>query len=269
MIKPAPSALKLRAHFFLQQVVSRPSDRLETTNPTVNTTASAPDSKTTIGRWFARLGTALSVVALASCASSGSVPPMPSTAELDRITAEVMKASFRAEAAVGVDRLVQDDANRECSAADVAGKPVNPDVGKAIEVANFKAIKWPTDGVFLGDWKEGEKIAQSGRGLTWTDDTKQASGGNCYNCHQIDKKEISYGTIGPSLTNYGKLRGVVNPADPASKAIVEYTWGKVWNAKAYNACSNMPRAGHMGILTEAQVRHVVALLLDPKSAVNN
>jgi sulfur-oxidizing protein SoxX len=64
------------------------------------------------------------------------------------------------------------------------------------------------------------------------------------------------------------LRGVVDPKSPESKAIVEYTWGKIWNAKAYNACSNMPRAGHMGILTEAQVRHVVGLLLDPQSPVN-
>jgi sulfur-oxidizing protein SoxX len=84
----------------------------------------------------------------------------------------------------------------------------------------------------------------------------------------MDKKEISYGTIGPSLYNYGKIRGVSDPASPASKAMVEYTWGKIWNAKAYNACSNMPRAGHMGILNEAQVRHIVGLLLDPKSPVN-
>jgi sulfur-oxidizing protein SoxX len=50
--------------------------------------------------------------------------------------------------------------------------------------------------------------------------------------------------------------------------MLEYTWGKVWNAKAYNACSNMPRAGHTGILTPKQVAHIVALLLDPKSPVN-
>jgi sulfur-oxidizing protein SoxX len=84
----------------------------------------------------------------------------------------------------------------------------------------------------------------------------------------MDKKEISYGTLGPSLYNYGKIRGVSNPNDPASKAIVEYTWGKIWNAKAYNACSNMPRAGHTGVLNETQVRHIVGLLLDPKSPVN-
>jgi sulfur-oxidizing protein SoxX len=163
---------------------------------------------------------------------------------------------------------VQDAANRECSAADVAGKPIDEKIGKAIEEANLKTIKWPSDGKFIGDWRQGETIAQSGRGLTWSDGAGQANGGNCYNCHQIDKKEISFGTIGPSLYNYGKIRGVTDPASPASKAIVEYTWGKIWNSKAYNACSNMPRAGHAGILNEAQVRHVVGLLLDPKSPVN-
>ena len=199
---------------------------------------------------------------LAACASA------PSPADLDKLTADIIRASFRDEATVKVDRLTQDDSNRECSAAEVAGKPIDEKIGKAIEAANLKAVKWPSDGKFIGDWREGEKIAQSGRGLTWTDAPGQANGGNCYNCHQIDKKEISFGTIGPSLYNYGKIRGVVDPASPDSKAIVEYTWGKIWNSKAYNACSNMPRAGHAGILNEAQVRHVVGLLLDPKSPVN-
>ena len=208
------------------------------------------------------LAPALTIL-LAGCAAT-----VPSGPDLDKLTLDIVKASFRDEGQAKVDRLVQDDANRECSAADVAGKPIDEKLGKSIEEANFKTIKWPTDGKFLGDWKEGEKIAQSGRGLTWTDPAGSENGGNCYNCHQIDKKEISYGTIGPSLYNYGKLRGVVDPASPDAKAMLEYTWGKIWNSKAYNACSNMPRAGHAGILNETQVRHIVALLLDPKSPVN-
>ena len=205
---------------------------------------------------------ALSAIFLAGCAA------VPSSTELDKLTADIIKASFRDEALVKTDRLVQDDTNRECSAADVAGKPIEEAKGKAIEAANLKTIKWPSDGKYIGDWREGEKIAQSGRGLTWTDEPNQANGGNCYNCHQIDKKEISYGTIGPSLYNYGKIRGVTDPTSEAAKGVVQYTWGKIWNSKAYNACSNMPRAGHMGILNESQVRHVVGLLLDPKSPVN-
>lgn len=188
--------------------------------------------------------------------------------DLDKATANIVKASFRDEGPVLIDRLTQDEAQSACSAADVEGKPLDEKTARAIETANLKAVKWPSDGIFIGDWKQGEAIAQSGRGLTWTDDAKATNGGNCYNCHQMDKKEISFGTIGPSLYNYGKLRGVTDTNSAASKEMVEYTWGKIWNSKAYNACSNMPRAGHMGILNEAQVRHILGLLLDPKSPVN-
>ena len=126
----------------------------------------------------------------------------------------------------------------------------------------------PASGKFIGDWKEGEKIAQNGRGMTWTDAAGSPNGGSCYNCHQISKEELSFGSIGPSLYNYGKLRGVADPAAADSKPIVDYTWGKLWNAKAYNACSGMPRFGHAGILSEDQLQHVMALLLDPQSPVN-
>ena len=191
-----------------------------------------------------------------------------SQADLDKLTVDIARHSFRDQGQAKVSRLNQDDANRECSAADVAGKPIDEQVGRAIEQANFKTIQWPSDDKFLGDWKEGEKIAQNGRGMTWTDAPGSENGGNCYNCHQIDRREISFGTIGPSLYNYGRLRGVNDPASPQARPIVEYTWGKIWNARAYKACSSMPRAGHAGILSEQQIRHVMALLLDPKSPVN-
>jgi sulfur-oxidizing protein SoxX len=199
---------------------------------------------------------------LAACSSS------PSGADYDKIALQVKQNSFQAKGIATMDRLQQDEANRLCSAADVAGKPLDDKTAKAIEAAELKTVKMPSDGKFLGSWQEGEKIAQSGRGLTWSDKADAANGGNCYNCHQMDKKEISFGNLGPSLYNYGKLRGVTDPNAPASKAIVEYTWGKLWNARAYNACSQMPRAGHSGILTEQQLQHVMALLLDPKSPVN-
>jgi sulfur-oxidizing protein SoxX len=208
------------------------------------------------------LAIGLAALAVVGCAN------LPSSASLDKLTAGIVKTSFRDEGIVKASILDTDETNRLCSAADVAGKPLDEDTARALEAKNLKTIQWPSDGKFLGDWKEGEKIAQNGRGLTWTDDAKTVNGGNCYNCHQIDKKEISFGTIGPSLYNYGKIRGVSDPSSPDAKLMVEYTWGRIWNSKAYNACSNMPRAGHMGILTEKQVRDLVALLLDPKSPVN-
>ncbi len=188
--------------------------------------------------------------------------------DYDKAFNDVVTASFQPNGIATLEYLKPDAANDACAAADLVGKPLDEKLVKAIEAAEMKTIKWPTDGKFLGDWKKGETIAQSGRGLTWTDTAATVNGGNCYNCHQIDKKEISFGNLGPSLYNYGKLRGVTDPDSAAAKPIVEYTWGKLYNARAYSACSQMPRAGHKGILTQAQLQDLMALLLDPKSPVN-
>ncbi len=215
------------------------------------------------------LALAAATALVAACAGSGGAASQLSSAELDALTQKIIQADFHDKGIVKVsEALREDETTRLCNAADVAGKPLDDATAKRIEEMNLKAIKWPSDGKYLGDWKEGEKIAQSGRGMTWTDKAGSVNGGNCYNCHQIDKKEISFGTIGTSLYNYGKIRGVTDPNSPAAQEMVKYTWGKIWNSKAYNACSNMPRAGHMGILNKDQVRHLVALLLDPKSPVN-
>ena len=74
-------------------------------------------------------------------------------------------------------------------------------------------------------------------------------------------KELSFGTIGPSLYRFGALRG-------SGDAIQKYAYGKIYNSEAFNACSNMPRFGHRRILTEEQIADLVALLLDPESPVN-
>jgi sulfur-oxidizing protein SoxX len=200
------------------------------------------------------------VIVVAGCAS------IPSSQELDQLALQAHKASFRDQGIAKVDRINQDQGQAACS----SDKAPSEEVAKRIESDSLRTVRWPASGQYLGDWREGEKLAQSGRGMTWSDDTvdPKANGANCYNCHQISKQEISYGTIGPSLYHYGKLRGVKDVADPASTAIVQYTWGKLWNSKAYAACSNMPRFGHMGLLNEEQIRHVMALLLDPKSPVN-
>ncbi|QWE29609.1 sulfur oxidation c-type cytochrome SoxX [Polynucleobacter sp. AM-7D1] len=174
---------------------------------------------------------------------------------------KMMSSSFEAKGQAGLDRLDQDAAQKFCS------NLVNLDGGgdvkmrEKIQNENMKTIKQPSDGKYIGDWKNGEKIAQSGRGATWSDKAGSANGGGCYNCHQINIKEVSYGNIGPSLWNYGKLRGY-------SKEVVEYTWNRINNSKAYNVCSNMPRFGHFKLLNEKQMQDVMALLLDPESPVN-
>ncbi len=208
----------------------------------------------------AELAVLLSVVLAASCAS------LPSSPELDQQAAAAVRASFRDEGIAKVSRLQQELAVAACST------PTAPAEAVAERVMNEAraSVKWPAGGHYIGDWREGEKLAQNGRGLTFTDASvaTKDNGGSCYNCHQISAAEISHGTIGPSLLNYGKNRGVADITAPTSQAIIEYTWMKLYNAKSYNACSNMPRFGHLGLLDEGQLRHLMALLLDPKSPVN-
>ena len=201
-------------------------------------------------------------VALAGCAA---VAPAP---DYTALLGEMMKSSFRDEGIAKTDRLKQDAANAACS--DAMDGAVPESVAASIQQAALKTVRFPSDGQFIGKWQEGEKLAQNGRGMTWTDTSAEPSdnGGNCYNCHQLTKEEVSYGTIGPSLYQYGKLRGVTDPQSPQARAIVEYTWSKIYNPKAYNACSGMPRFGHAGLLDETQMKHLMALVLDPKSPVN-
>ena len=204
--------------------------------------------------------------ALTAAALVAGCAMVPTSTQVDEVTRQVMKSSFREQGIAKLDRLQLDASNQACS--DSEGNALDDKLGKAIEEENLKTVKFPADGKLLGSWVEGEKIAQNGRGLTWTDSAAAANGGSCYNCHQISKAEVSYGSIGPSLYNYGKLRGVTDPTAAASKPIVDYTWSKLWNSKAYNACSGMPRFGHANILTVEQIKDVMALLLDPKSPVN-
>lgn len=210
----------------------------------------------------------LSFAALAVTVLTACTTPLPSSADLDKLTKDVVARSFRAEGQAQLDRVNPDEDNLLCAQADQSGTTIDEKLATAIEARNMQTIKMPADGKFLGDFKEGEKIAQSGSGKTWTDKADAANGGNCYNCHQISKEELSYGTLGPSLYNFGKMRGVANPSSPESKPVVEYTWVKINNPRAYNACSSMPRFGHKGVLTEMQIKHVMALLLDPASPVN-
>jgi len=174
---------------------------------------------------------------------------------------KMMADSFKADGIAGLDRIQQDETQKFCSDPVFANSKQGEKMRDKIQKINMASIKQPSDGKYIGDWKKGEAIAQSGRGATWTDKADTVIGGGCYNCHQIDAKEISYGNIGPSLTGYGKLRGY-------SQEVVTYTWNRINNSKAYNACSNMPRFAHFKLLNEQQIQDVMALLLDPASPVN-
>jgi len=183
----------------------------------------------------------------------------PNDAEVTAKATTVLKASFKEHGQAKLDRLDQDDTQKTCS--EYSGKALPKDVAARIEKENLATIKWPADGKLVGDWKSGEKIAQLGQGMQYSDDPKKPAGANCYACHQLTPQELSYGTIGPSLYQFGKTRGYTDE-------MRKYAYGKIYNADGYSACTNMPRFGHKGILTEKQITDVVALLMDPASPVN-
>lgn len=184
---------------------------------------------------------------------------MPSSGPTDAEVVATLKASFVEHGQAKLDRLEQSELQRQCSAYAQAELPKS--VKESLEKAAMATVKYPADGKYLGDWRKGEKVAQTGRGFQFNDKAGSPAGGNCYACHQLTKAELSYGNIGPSLYNYGKLRG-------GTEQVLKYTWARIWNPHAFNACNAMPRFGDAGILTQAQIRDVMALLLDPSSPVN-
>jgi|SRR5262249_43121022 len=172
----------------------------------------------------------------------------------------VIKSAFPSAPAEWQARLAQDQTMRECSLHH--NKPPKA-VAEEIAKREKATIVYPADGKLLGDWKKGEALAQSGYGLRFTDyPPRQTNGGNCYACHQVTKQEVSYGTIGPSLSEYGKLRGY-------KESEVKATYERIYNSQSVLACSNMPRFGANKILTIEQIIDAVALLMSPDSPVNN
>ena len=169
----------------------------------------------------------------------------------------VLQNSFVAKNQATMDRLERDAVQTACSAP--RGMPLDNDMLASLRAERLAAVVLPADGEYLGDWQRGAEVAGNGRGLQSSDDPTQPNGGNCYACHQLAPSEVAYGTLGPSLTGYG-ARG-------QSEAMLQYTWTKLWDTHAYNLCSHMPRFGAQGILTEQQLKDMMAYLLDPASPV--
>jgi len=170
---------------------------------------------------------------------------------------KVLQRDFHARGQATMDRVVQDGVQRVCTESN--DRPP-AELAKQMEADQLKTIAFP-QGSLIGDWKNGERIAQNGRGLQWTDPAGAAAGGSCYNCHQLSPQEDSHGTLGPSLLRFGATRGT-------GPEMQRYVYGKIYNAKAYNLCSQMPRLGTTGTLTSEQIKDLVGLLLDPASPVN-
>ena len=166
------------------------------------------------------------------------------------------------EGGTAAQRMVQDDLQKACSVVG-GGKPDAATL-EAVRTAAAASITYPEGGVKLGDWKNGRELSWSGFGFRLgsspDDHSRRAAGGNCYNCHQM-ATDRDGGTVGPSLTGYGKTRGT-------SDAMLKYVYDVIYNAHAYFPCTNMPRMGAKGVLTQEQIADIMAYVLDPESPVN-
>lgn len=156
-------------------------------------------------------------------------------------------------------RLVQDETQKACS--EHRNAPPRA-VAEAIIAREKAAIRYPADGNLMGDWKKGATLAQSGYGGRFTDyPPRGVNGGNCYACHQLAKAELSFGTLGPSLAEYGKDRKFA-PAE------IKAVYDRIYNPHATIPCANMPRLGASGFLTIEQIRDLTAYVMSPESPVN-
>lgn len=197
----------------------------------------------------------LATALLLASASAGVAQDAP---KVDAATLEkVTKAMWPKTPQGWENRVSYDETQATCSMSRNEPSPADFDKIRARELAS---VKFPADGKVLGDWKSGQKIANDGRGGTFTD-KPMTNGANCYACHQLDLKELSYGTLGPSLHLYGKTRGFKPEEAKAAYA-------KIYNSMAVLPCSMMPRFGYHNFLTEQQMKDVTALLFDPESPVN-
>ncbi len=113
--------------------------------------------------WYVLSGLA-AVAVVAGCAATSQ---SADNASLDADFAAMLKSSFRDDGIAKVDRLKQDLPQEACS----SDKPPSPEMVKRIEAVELATIVWPAGGQYFGDWKNGEKLAQSGRGMTWSDKT--------------------------------------------------------------------------------------------------
>ena len=186
----------------------------------------------------------------------------PDQATTRQMVEKMLSEDFTAPAPAQLKRLTQDRSQQICSKVGET-KLTREEAAEVVKLAR-DSIRYPSSGNYAGDWKRGNTLAHDGAGdriQFGKLEERKENGGLCQNCHALAPGEINVGNVGPSLTGYGALRG-------NSEAIAKYTYEKIYNARAYFPCSNMPRLGATGHLTPEQITHMVAFLIDPQSPVN-
>lgn len=162
------------------------------------------------------------------------------------------------------DRLTQDEIQKACSKS--KSEPIDSDTADKVMQLAMKSMVYPEKGIQLGDWKKGQALAQNAFGFrvghNVDDHSKGETGGMCMNCHQLEQSMVERsGTLGPSLIGYGKSLG-------AGEDAMKHAYQAIYNPHTLFPCTNMPRFGHNGVLTQQKIADLMAYLLDPESPVN-
>jgi len=162
------------------------------------------------------------------------------------------------------DRLTQDKLQKICS--DLKGGRIDSATAETVTKLARDSMVYPEGDIELGDWKKGQTLAENAFGFRVghkvDDHSTRETGGLCMNCHQLEKAKAGRsGTLGPSLIGYGKSRGT-------SEQTLKHTYEVIYNPHALFPCTNMPRMGANGILSQEKIADVMAYLLDPDSPVN-
>ncbi|MCG5498700.1 sulfur oxidation c-type cytochrome SoxX [Ectothiorhodospira variabilis] len=217
------------------------------------------------------VGVAVSVALLAGCAQPGSqndekrdYTEMSAEEYAEYLIFESGSFNLSQEVQEGGtarERMQQDELQRLCS--ETRNRPHGEIATRIVSLAR-QSFQYPEGGIQLGDWEKGRELARSGYGFRIGhnfDDPERTVGGNCYACHQMDPEELAYGNLGPSLSNYGELRG-------NTEAVRRFVYEMIYNPHAYFPCTSMPRMGYNEFITQDSISHIMAYLLDAESPVN-
>lgn len=162
------------------------------------------------------------------------------------------------------DRLKQDEIQKACSK--LKGEPIDSATAEKVTQLAAKSLVYPEKGIKLGDWKKGQALAENAFGFrvghNVDDHSVRETGGLCMNCHQLEQAKVERsGTLGPSLIGYGKPLG-------AGEDAMKHAYEVIYNPHSLYPCTNMPRFGANGVLSQQKIADLLAYLLDPESPVN-
>ena len=100
----------------------------------------------------------VAALAAAAVAFAAGCATTPAPADHDKLALDMVRNSFRDQGEAKLDRLDQDPVQQACSSA----TPPADALASKLEAEALAKINPPSQGRYLGDWKEGEKLAQNG-----------------------------------------------------------------------------------------------------------